>query len=369
MKTPHPVTHGLTAVVLPMLTLLLALLATLLVAAAASGASDLTDPVIDHDNPPSELRISREQGQPVVSWAGSGVLHSASNPQGRWRAVAHQSPYPVNPTASAAYYRISAQYDRPAVVRPPAGYDSSTPTPLIVSLHGYSVDISTLEVRLPFEPLADSYNFIYVQPQGTLDSTGRRFWNGTDACCAYDNSSVNDSAYLRALIDAIRRNYAVDPKRIYITGYSNGGFMAHRMACDHADLIAAVVSYAGATFLDPGACVPTEPVSILQIHGTEDPVILYGGGTYDLRGGPYPGAQATVQSWGDLVGCISFADLPNSSFDLVSDIAGNETSISTFAECPSARAVELWTIQGGAHWETLDAQRIVEWLLAHPKPD
>jgi hypothetical protein len=76
-----------------------------------------------------------------------------------------------------------------------------------------------------------------------------------------------------------------------------------------------------------------------------------------------------VQSWGDLVGCISFADLPNSSFDLVSDIAGNETSISTFAECPSGRAVELWTIQGGAHWETLDAQRIVEWLLAHPKPD
>ena len=49
--------------------------------------------------------------------------------------------------------------------------------------------------------------------------------------------------------------------------------MAHRMACDHADAIAAIVSIAGATFLNPDDCAPSEPVSVLQVHGTNDAVI------------------------------------------------------------------------------------------------
>ena len=62
----------------------------------------------------------------------------------------------------------------------------------------------------------------------------------------------------------------VDPYRIYVAGHSNGGFMSYRLACTHADRIAAIVSLAGATFDTPADCSPTEPVAVLQIHGTAD---------------------------------------------------------------------------------------------------
>ena len=70
---------------------------------------------------------------------------------------------------------------------------------------------------------------------------------------------------------------------------------AYRMACDHADLIAGIASLAGATFDDPSSCQPSEPVHILQIHGTSDGVIAYGGGSVNAT---FPGAVETIETWG-----------------------------------------------------------------------
>ena len=63
---------------------------------------------------------------------------------------------------------------------------------------------------------------------------------------------MDDSAYLSALIDQIKGTYAVDARRVYLVGHSNGGYMAYRMACDHADQLTAIVSLAGSTWQRPG---------------------------------------------------------------------------------------------------------------------
>ena len=345
---------------------------SLILLAHPGSAADviILDPIIDPERPPAELRIEKVQGHLRVSWTGEGVLQSSRSLRGRWSPVVRNSPYGVVSSLRTPwmYYRVSAHYNRPATVRLPAGYDPSGEYPLVVGLHGYSVDVSTLDTRLPLEPLADEYGFLYVKPLGARDSTGRAFWNATDACCAYEDGSVDDSAYLRRLIDFAKEVCAVDERRIYIAGYSNGGFMAHRLACDHADTISAIVSYAGTTFLDMTAHAPSEPVSVLQIHGTEDVRIQYEGGTFDTWGGPYPGALDTVQSWGAMIECGVLELVPDGSFDLVSRIAGKETHPSNFAGCPPGTAADLWTIEGGGHWETLHARRIIEWLYAHPKP-
>jgi polyhydroxybutyrate depolymerase len=172
-----------------------------------------------------------------------------------------------------------------------------------------------------------------------------------------------------AVIDKVASVYAVDPKRIFVMGHSNGGFMSYRMACEHADKIAAIVSVAGETYVDTARCMPSEPVSVLQIQGSADETISYAGGK--IFQNPYPGAEETVKTWATYNGCQKTTVKKNArGIDLVDSLAGQETDTTTY-ECPSVSgAVELWTIKGGRHSPTFTkafAAEVVDFLLSHPK--
>ena len=145
----------------------------------------------------------------------------------------------------------------PVTVHVPPSYDPDVPMPLVMLLHGLNPwGGQGLEDYWQFTPLADQFGFLYLYPDGTVDSGGNRFWNATDACCDFDGTGVDDSGYLRDLMDEIELQLNVDPRRVYVGGHSNGGFMSYRMACDHAETIAAIMSLAGATFYDPANCTP-----------------------------------------------------------------------------------------------------------------
>src|SRR5262249_19891013 len=139
----------------------------------------------------------------------------------------------------------------------------------------------------------------------TKDAQGQEFWNATDSCCDFDKSGVDDSTYLSGLIAEIEQKYSVDPKRVYVFGYSNGAFMAHRLACDHGDQIAAFASFAGETWKDTSKChggAPA-PLPMLQIQGTADMTVDYMGGAPPESGIPYPGAVTTVGDWAKFDNC------------------------------------------------------------------
>ena len=263
---------------------------------------------------------------------------------------------------------------RSTEVHVPPGYKQGTPTPLVVMLHGYSVPGGLEELYLDLKPLADEHGFLYVYPDGTMDQKGNPFWNATDACCNYFGSTVDDSAYLSSLIDAISQKYTVDPKRVFLIGHSNGGFMAYRMACEHADKIAAIVSLAGAMYNDPTTCKPSAPVSVLQAHGTKDNEVLFAGFAGDTTpgNGPYPSANVTAQDWVTLDGCATTPDTSSPPLDLDDTLAGAETTVTKWQQgCKSGSAVELWAIQGGSHIPSIGStfrEGIVSFLLAHPKP-
>ena len=257
---------------------------------------------------------------------------------------------------------------RPFDVFAPSSYSPDTAMPLVVLLHGFGASGAIQEAYFQLQPLAEERGFLYVHPDGTINSIGRAFWNATDACCGFD-STVDDSAYLLALIDKVQDDFNVDPKRIYLVGHSNGGFMSYRMACDHADKIAAIASLAGATFLDESKCNPSEPVSVLQIHGTADGIIPYGGGS--IFGNGHPSAPATVATWAGYDGCATAGDEVSNALDLDANLAGAETSTLVYESCPSGVDVELWTIDGGAHIPARTAEMsigIIDFLFAHPKP-
>jgi predicted esterase len=176
----------------------------------------------------------------------------------------------------------------PLTVHVPTSYQPDTPAPLVLSLHRYNGDAVSQEVRMPLLPLVEEYGLLYVLPEGTLDCAGNRFWNATDACCDFEGSGVDDSGYLLALVDEIKAQLSVDDRRVYVVGHSNGGFMSYRMACDHSGIVAAIASLAGATYLEPSLCSPSEPVHVLQIHGTADPVVPYGGDCVTFDGFCFP---------------------------------------------------------------------------------
>jgi polyhydroxybutyrate depolymerase len=259
--------------------------------------------------------------------------------------------------------------DRPTSLFVPGGYQAGEPAPLLLMLHGIGVSPALEESYLQLTPVAAQRGILYAHPSGTINPQSQPFWNATDACCDFYQSKVDDVAYLSGLIDEIKGRYAVDARRVFIVGHSNGGFMANRMACERADLITGIVSLAGATFAGSDACKPSAPVSMVQVHGTSDETVLYGGGVF--FGVAYPGAVATASRWASLDGC-ALGDGVATTIDLDTMIPGSETQVRRAGPgCAAQSGVELWTIQGGAHIPNVTgtlASAAVDFLLAHPRP-
>ena len=276
--------------------------------------------------------------------------------------VPDAGPYVADPLITA----------RPFATVVPVGYAAGTPTPLVVLLHGYTATAAEQDAYFHLSDLAQQRTFLLALPDGTVDSTGQHFWNATDACCAFGNSMVDDVAYLTAVIHDMQARFSVDPKRIFLVGHSNGAFMSHRMACERADLIAGIVSLAGAVWADTARCNPAGPVNVLQVHGTLDAVIAYGGGTALAGQPPFPGAETTVATWAAKNQCTaSMRTSIGGDLDLVTDLPFAETQREGFMGCPRGAAAELWRIRGGSHVPVFNADwanTLYTWLSAHPKP-
>jgi polyhydroxybutyrate depolymerase len=292
----------------------------------------------------------------------------------------------VRPPSTATPAPVVADFvvggDRAVTVHVPPSLDPAVPAPVLMLLHGFGGSGAEQEDYMRFGSVAASHGMLYLHPDGTRDANGHSFWNATDACCDVDRSGVDDSSYLAALVVEIERHVTVDQRRIYVVGHSNGGFMSYRMACDHADTVAAIVSLAGASFADRGACRPTEPVAILQIQGTDDVVVRRHGG--DLAGTPdpgddrlaeYPATEASLAAWAEYDGCTGRIERTTVTLDLDRGLRGandpKESVESTYGGCAAGGSVSLWSIDGGGHDPNLSSGfggAVIDFLLAHPKP-
>jgi polyhydroxybutyrate depolymerase len=260
--------------------------------------------------------------------------------------------------------------DRPVEVYVPAGYDHAEATPLLISLHGYGASAEGVAAYLGLEDQADDFGLLLLAPSGTRDSSGEGFWNASDACCDFERSGVDDSGYIADLIEEVGDQLHLDDDQVFIIGHSNGGFMAYRMACEHSDLLAGVVSIAGAMPSREADCDPDEALAALQIHGTADTTVLYRGGSFGaIR---YPGAVETTEKWAALAGCATTGEDAAAAMDHQSNLAGPDTLATTYSDgCDEGGHAELWTVDGMAHTPVPNGAfvpAILEFLLDHPKP-
>jgi polyhydroxybutyrate depolymerase len=230
--------------------------------------------------------------------------------------------------------------ERTYILHVPPAYQESQPAALVVSLHGGGGNAEIQRRVDGFDELANERGFIVVYPNGTgrlQDSI--LTWNG-GTCCGYAmTKEVDDVGFVRALIAELESEYAIDPQRIYVTGMSNGGIMAYRLACEASDLIAAIAPVAGTLNYEP--CQPSQPVSVIHFHGTNDAHLPYDGGvgSESRVGVEFASVQESIEFWTAFNGCNSQPQ--TTSFD--------DIQHQVWSGCRGGTSVELYTILGGKH--------------------
>lgn len=280
----------------------------------------------------------------------------------------------INPNAPAPCIGTTRKLGtRPYCLHVPSSYQPGQAMPLVVLLHGYSADGQHQATYFDFDTAAERHGFVLAKPDGMIDGLGAHYWNAFKSCCAdpSDPAPPDDVAYLSDVVADIKGAFAIDAKRVYAVGHSNGGFMAHRLACDRAATFAAVVSVAGA--VDPASCSPSEHISVLEVHGDADTIIKYGGGTTPGNTNPYPSVDTTLATWAQKNGCTG-ARGATGKLDILceSGFPGDETAVESYASCPAGIDVSLWRMHQGDHVPNFLVpwwgDRVWSFLEAHPKP-
>jgi polyhydroxybutyrate depolymerase len=248
--------------------------------------------------------------------------------------------YKAVPTGGQRDYTKSLEFGgltRTCSVHLPPGYDGSRAVPLVLALHGMGGDGPGMARLTHFNAVADQGGFIVAYPEGL-----RRRWSFGPLPLL---GGIDDVGFIAALIAALSGDLRIDQARIYAVGMSNGGGLVDLLICRRADLFAAcVIVSATIAALMQHTCRPSRPVSVLMIHGTDDPVIPFEGG--GRRRQVLLSAPATAQHWARVAGC---AAVPVVSY--LPDVAHDGTRVrcEVYSGGPDGAEVVLYAIEGGGH--------------------
>jgi len=231
---------------------------------------------------------------------------------------------------------ISGGVRRSYLLYEPESYDPSTPTPLVISIHGFMQWPAHQMVTTRWDELADQYGFIVVHPSGT--GLPKR-WHASPQMTSETDPLV-DVVFISDLIDKLEAEYNLDPRRIYANGLSNGGGMSVLLACELSDRIAAIGTVAGAYTFPWSECNATRPVPTIVFHGTADPIVPYEGGVVDNDRFDFPSIPGWVAGLAQFNKCSGVpTEIPAS---------GNVSGIQ-YRDCAGDAEVIFYTIAGGGH--------------------
>jgi polyhydroxybutyrate depolymerase len=219
------------------------------------------------------------------------------------------------------------------------------PWPLVIVLHGSSGDAAAIEEQSGMDSVAEAQRFIVAYPNGT----GGAFdlypsdWNAGTCCGAANRDGIDDLGFMSALIATVAAHVPLDAHRVYIAGFSAGGYMAYHAGCQLSPLIAAVGVVEGA--LADDSCAPTQAMPLFAVHGTDDPEVSFDEPAPDPPAA-VPALAAVfppaVQFWSALNGCAA------KTAKATAKSASAHVQLFTLTTCAKAD-VTFYTIQGGTH--------------------
>lgn len=209
----------------------------------------------------------------------------------------------------------------------PEDLPADDPAALVVDLHGLGSDAAGQEAASGFAAKAAIEGFVVAQPGARGDVPT---WNPQPG----SQGAELDVAFLRAVVEDVSDMVSLDPGRVYVSGFSNGGGMAHRFACDAGDIVAAVGTVSG-QYPAVDTCDASEPVAVISFHGTADLVVGYRG-----FGDVLPAIPEWAEDWAERNGC---APVP------ARDRIAEDVLLDRWTACAGRGEVQLHTIEGGAH--------------------
>jgi polyhydroxybutyrate depolymerase len=231
--------------------------------------------------------------------------------------------------------------ERNYLLHVPAGLAPGRAVPLVLVFHGGGTHAWSMPAFSGFDALSDREGFVAAYPDGL-----NRTWND-----GRGTSPADDVAFVRTTIEDIERAHDIDPRRIYATGISNGGFFSNKLVCDLSDKIAAIASVA-ATMPEKlvAECKPSRPVPVMYIQGSKDPLVPIDGGEVGFRRGRGRGESVSLAEasrfWREkdqVSATPSVDDLPDRFDD------GTHVRREVWAGGKNGSEVVVYTIEGGGH--------------------
>ena len=255
--------------------------------------------------------------------------------------------------------------ERSAIVHVPPGAPEKRQLPVLLNFHGGGGHGANEQEYSMMDRLADRETFIAVYPNGTGRFEKRLLTWNAGTCCAYAVlNRVDDIGFIRALIAELSISLPIDRRRVYATGLSNGGMMAHRLAAETSDLIAAVAPVAGGMVVP--AIKTTRSIPIMHIHSVDDPRALYTGGL----GPPFPlmksqvihpNIDQMVSKWVQHNGCALEPTIADRRSDR--SARGHQATKYVYDKCRDGAEVILWTLTGAGHVWPGGKQKVMERIL------
>ena len=227
--------------------------------------------------------------------------------------------------------------------RKPRGiFGRAEPFPLVIVMHGSGGTPDDARNASRMDSIADARGWLVAYPSGVRGAFGlvRSDWNAGNCCGAPAHDGVDDVGFLRAIVRQAASQLPVDSTRVYVAGFSDGGRMAYRAACEMAASVAAVAVVSGS--LELAGCAPARPVSIIAFHGTADDQVPYADSAASAPPRPVPPwarrFPPSTRFWIVADGCRSVSEMP----------IAPDARVARFRRCVRSD-LELYTIVGGGH--------------------
>lgn len=250
----------------------------------------------------------------------------------------------TNLTDSLLHQNLQRQF----MVHLPPGFSSSQQRALVVNLHGGSGNMVSAQGFSQMNPVADQNNFVVAWPQGIgVAAPGFSWADGRNTSA--DQAGIDDIGFIHRLVDTLVRRYNIDSNRIYLCGFSNGGFMVQRLACQSPGKFAAMASL-GAS-MDTGLyrqCTPVRLVPMAFFNGTADPAMPYNGGAMqNPLVKPVVPVDSAVQSWVRRNQCQQAQPVFNFPDLFVGD--SSTAQLFRYSQCACQSEVLFYKLINGGH--------------------
>ena len=250
---------------------------------------------------------------------------------------------PVAPARTISQRMTVDGLPRSYLLHLPPGYDASTRLPLVIAFHGLGMTADQMMALTNLNPAADASRFIVVYPQGVRDR-----WNDGALGTPAERRNIDDIHFISTLIASLQQRYAIDPRAIVATGFSNGAFLVHQLACQPTTPLTAIVPVAGTmTSAVAHACRPDHPVKVVAFHGTSDPIVDFSSGVFRNHPGmTVTPVEATSRRWARINHCSTSpkqASLPERKDD------GTQVMLERYTDCAANGDVETYVIMNGGH--------------------